>query len=95
MSANYVAGEFKIESFTLINQYQESLDIQSLVSNFKIYESIFSKFLTGEISLVDGLNLPKNFRMTGQEYLRISIRQKEGIDEEADKEFSIDKTFRI
>jgi len=95
MSANYVAGEFKIESFTLINQYQESLDIQGLVSNFKIYESIFSKFLTGEVSLVDALNLPKNFRMTGQEYLRISIRQKEGIDEEAEKEFSIDKTFRI
>ena len=93
--SNFLAGEFKIHSFTLINQYNESVDIQSLVTNFKIYESIFNKFLTGEVSVVDGLNLPKNFRMTGQEYLRIAIVQKEGVDEEADPEFSIDKTFRV
>ena len=85
--SNFLAGEFKIQSFTLINQYNESVDIQSLVTNFKIYESIFNKFLTGEVSVVDGLNLPKNFRMTGQEYLRIAIVQKEGVDEEADPEF--------
>ena len=33
--------------------------------------------------------------MTGQEYIRISIKQKEGNDEEAEEAFSIDKTFRI
>tara|TARA_Y100000361_G_scaffold2056_1_gene1751 strand:- start:83 stop:1432 length:1350 start_codon:yes stop_codon:yes gene_type:complete len=62
---------------------------------FKLYESIFNKFVTGEVSVADGLNLPKNFRLTGQEYLRISIKQKEGNDEEAEEDFSIDKTFRI
>ena len=62
---------------------------------FKLYESIFNKFVTGEVSVADALNLPKNFRLTGQEYLRISIKQKEGNDEEAEEEFSIDKTFRI
>ena len=95
MSANYVAGEFTIDSFTLVNQYNESLDLTNMVMGFKLYESIFNKFVTGEVSIYDGLNLPKNFRMTGQEYLRIAIVQKEGVDEEADPEFSIDKTFRV
>ena len=66
-----------------------------MVMGFKLYESIFNKFVTGEVSIADGLNLPKNFRLTGQEYIRISIKQKEGNDEEAEEAFSIDKTFRI
>ena len=95
MSESYAAGEFQIDSFTLINQYNESLDLTDMVMGFKLYESIFNKFVTGEVSIFDGLNLPKNFRMTGQEYIRIAIRQKEGMNEEAEEQFSIDKTFRI
>ena len=95
MSQNYAVGEFVVEAFTLINQYNESLEITNMVMGFKLYESIFNKFVTGEVSVADGLNLPKNFRLTGQEYLRISIKQKEGNDEEAEEDFSIDKTFRI
>ena len=95
MSANYVAGEFKIDAFTLVNQYDESIDITNMVMGFKLFESIFNKFVTGEISIYDGLHLPKNFRLTGQEYVRIAISQKEGIGEDADKEYSIDKTFRV
>lgn len=88
-------GEFIIESFTLINQYDESLDISKMVMGFKLYESIFNKFITGEVSVVDGLNLPKNFRLTGQEFMRISLKQKEGHDEESEECHSIDKTFRV
>ena len=95
MSESYAAGEFQIDSFTLINQYNESLDLTDMVMGFKLYESIFNKFVTGEVSIFDGLNLPKNFRMTGQEYIRIAIRQKEGMNEEAEEQFSIDKTFRV
>ena len=96
MSQNYAVGEFVVEAFTLINQYNESLEITNMVMGFKLYESIFNKFVTGEVSVADGLNLPKNFRLTGQEYIRISIKQKEGNDEEkAEDTFSIDKTFRI
>ena len=95
MSQNYAVGEFVVEAFTLINQYNESLEITNMVMGFKLYESIFNKFVTGEVSIADGLNLPKNFRLTGQEYIRISIKQKEGNDEEAEEAFSIDKTFRI
>ena len=51
-----------------------------MVMGFKLFESIFNKFVTGEVSIYDGLNLPKNFRMTGQEFIRIAISQKEGLD---------------
>ena len=95
MSQNYAVGEFVVEAFTLINQYNESLEITNMVMGFKLYESIFNKFVSGEVSIADGLNLPKNFRLSGQEYIRISIKQKEGNDEEAEEAFSIDKTFRI
>jgi len=95
MSDNHVVGEFTVGAFTLVNQYQESLEITDMVAGFKLYESIFEYFVTGEVSVVDGLNLPKNFRLTGQEYLRISLKQKEGMGEDAEEDFSIDKTFRI
>ena len=85
MSANYAAGEFKIEAFTLVNQYNESLDLTNMVMGFKLFESIFNKFVTGEVSVYDGLNLPKNFRMTGQEYIRIAFSQKEGVGEEIEQ----------
>ena len=45
MSANYAAGEFKIEAFTLVNQYNESLDLTNMVMGFKLFESIFNKFV--------------------------------------------------
>ena len=95
MSGNYAAGEFFIDSFTLVNQYNESIDLQQMVSNFQLYESIYNKFVTGEVHVMDGLNVLKNFRMTGQEFIRISIKQKEGTDEKSEDQFSIDKTFRV
>ena len=95
MSGNYAAGEFFFDSFTLVNQYNESIDLQQMCSNFQLFESIYNKFVTGEVHIFDGLNVLKNFRMTGQEFIRIKIRQKEGTDEKAADEFAIDKTFRV
>ena len=93
MSANYAAGEFKITAFTLVNQYDESLDLTNMVMGFKLFESIFNKFVTGEVSIYDGLNLPKNFRMTGQEFIRIAISQKEGVKKMQKKSFLLTKHF--
>ena len=76
MSGNYAAGEFFFDSFTLVNQYNESIDLQQMCSNFQLFESIYNKFVTGEVHIFDGLNVLKNFRMTGQEFIRIKIRQK-------------------
>ena len=62
MSQNYAVGEFVVEAFTLINQYNESLEITNMVMGFKLYESIFNKFVTGEVSVADGLNLKKSVK---------------------------------
>jgi hypothetical protein len=92
---NFKAGEFFIDTISFVNQEGESVDITKMCLGFRLYESIYKKFCTGEVGVLDGLNLLRHYKFTGQEFLRISIKQKEGVDSEAPKEFSIDKTFRI
>ena len=95
MSENKIQGQFSIESFALINQYGESVDIRALVEEFNLFESIYNKFVTGTLAVIDGISLLKNYRFSGQEFVRISIKQMEGMGEEAPKEYTIDKTFRV
>lgn len=92
---NFTAGGFSIEALTIINQHGETVVVDAVCIGLTLYESIFSKFCSGQASFIDGVGLLKNYRFTGQEFIRISIKQKEGFDEEAAKEFTIDKTFRI
>jgi len=92
---NQIQGQFTIESLALINQYGESVDIRGLVDEFNLFSSIYNKFITGTLSVIDGISLLKNYRFSGQEFVRISIKQMEGMGEEASKEYTIDKTFRV
>jgi len=88
-------GRFDIESFTLINQHRNAVDIRNFVTSFTLIESIFNKFVMAEVKIVDTMDIIKNYRLSGQEFVRISIAQKEGFDESAEKKYSIDKTFRL
>jgi hypothetical protein len=94
-----ISGQFSVESIALVNQHQQSIDIRDLVQEFRLNESIHNKFCSATFAIADGIDLIKNFKMTGQEFIRISIKQKEGTPEEpiadAVSENSIDKTFRI
>lgn len=92
---NFKAGAFYLDALTLVNQDGESTDITNLCVGFNLYESIYKKFITGDVSIFDGLNLIKNFKMTGQEYVRINMKQVEGVGDTAENEFSIDKTLRV
>jgi len=94
--SNFKSGEFVLESCTIINSEKDTIDFSAdVVAGIRLYESIFSKFVTGDMSLLDGLNVLKNFKFTGQESLTIRMKQKEGVKETSAKEFSIEKTFRI
>jgi len=94
--SNFQSGEFQLESLTIVNSEKESVDLSTdLAINLRLYESIYSKFITGDVSVLDGLNLLKNFKFTGQESLTIRMRQKEGVTDLSSNEFSIEKTFRI
>jgi len=96
MSTNYQQGELVVDAVTIVNSEQESVDILALTSNITIYEAIDKPFLSGRISVVDGLDILKNFKVVGQESLTIKVRQREAVgDEMSTPEFSIDKVFRI
>lgn len=92
---NFKAGEFSIESLAIVNQDNESVDITDLTMGVTLFESIYNKFITGNVNVLDGLNLLGNYRFTGQEYIRVSVAQKEGLGQEPEKKYTIDKTFRI
>ena len=92
---NFNPGEFVIEAMTLVTPEGDSIAIENIVANFRLFESIYNKFVSAEISIIDGINLLKNYKITGQEYVRISLRGKEGTSEKTEKKFSIDKTFRV
>ena len=93
--SNLKAGEFSVEALAIVNQEGDSIDVTDLTLGVELFESIYNKFCTGNITLLDGLNLLTNYRFTGQEYIRVSIKQKEGLNQEPEKKFTIDKTFRI
>ena len=93
--ANYQPGEILIESMSIANQYGETVDVRTIALNVRLYESVYSKFITGDVTILDGLNLLKNFRFTGQETMRIFIRGKFGDKDYTVDDDSIDCTFRI
>jgi len=96
MSTNYQQGELVVDAVTIVNSEQESVDILALTSNITIYEAIDKPFLSGRISVVDGLDMIKNYKLVGQESLTIKVRQREHVgDEMSAPDFSIDKVFRI
>ena len=95
METRNFSGEYALEALSLVTADGDSVAIEDIVVNFRMYESIYSKFVSADISIVDGINLLKNYKICGQEYVRISIRQKENDGTESDTVNSIDKVFRV
>ncbi len=94
--SNFQQGELVVDAVTIVNLEKESIDILASTSNITLYEAIDKPFLSGRITVVDGLELIKNYKLTGQESLTIKVRQREGTnDQMSNPSFSIDKVFRI
>ena len=91
-------GAFTIDAFNLINQHGDTINIQEVVSEFTLNESIYNKFCSATLAMSDGLNFPKNYRLTGQEFVHIVIKQiRESLEEKVEVPIptTIDKLFRI
>jgi hypothetical protein len=89
-----VNNDFTLNAIHLVNQDGKSVDIGSLVQGFRLYESIYTKFVTADITLLDAVNLLKHYALTGQEFVRISFMH--GNTEDNSEEVPIiDKTFRV
>ena len=95
MTVNVQQGELVVDALTIVNPEKQSVDITALVSNITIFEAIDKPFLSGRLTIIDGLELPKNYKIVGQESLTIKLRQAEGQGEYSTPEFSMDKVFRI
>ena len=95
---NGFQGALFINSCCITNTDQVAVDVTDISINIKIFEDINQPFLSGRITLVDGVNLLKNYKFTGQESITIDVSQaiiKEGKIAKATKANSIRHTFRI
>ena len=52
-----VVDDFTVNAVHLVTQEGLSVDISNLCLNFRLYESIYSKFVTADITLLDSINL--------------------------------------
>jgi hypothetical protein len=91
---NIQPKSIKVAGIILVNQFGDSVDLSEVFTKLYLQESIHSKFTSGQIQIMDSLNLFRSFRMTGQEYINIEIAQFEG-DETVAKEPKIVKNFRL
>ena len=83
--------KYFLDTLTLVNNSGEQFDIRNLLMECKIFESITSNFLLGEIALQDATDFINNAKIVGQESLRIRFRHP-GAEHNDD---IIDKIFRV
>jgi hypothetical protein len=91
---------FRTKAVHLISGDGVAIDISAITAGFALYESINSKFVTADITIVDGLNLIKNYRFTGQEHIRIELSNDDSSDiskdtEEDSGEETLNVLFRV
>ena len=68
-------GSLQILDCTVTNQFGESVNLIMLSPMIEIYESIYDKCLTGQVTVADSLELLQKYRMTSQESLTLRFRQ--------------------
>ena len=83
--------KYFLDTLTLVNNIGEQFDIRNLLMECKIFESITSNFLLGEIAIQDATDFINNAKIVGQESLRIRFRHP-GAEHNDD---IIDKIFRV
>ena len=88
-------NSYRIESITISNQEGNSYEVSNMMQSFQITESIYQMFLTGNIVLLDDINLFNRIGFTGQEYIRIHIGGIQGNEEIVPEDQRINQVFRI
>jgi hypothetical protein len=65
------AGDIIIDSIVITSSNGNQLDISRLVVNLEIYEDLFSPIISGNMSIIDSLNLTENMPFIGEELITI------------------------
>ena len=92
---NNTPGSYRLISITISNNEGNQYDVTNLLEGFRITESIYDMFLTGNIVLVDNQNIFNRIGFTGQEYIRIHIGGIQGGEEIVPEDQQINQVFRI
>lgn len=73
-----VPSAFLIDEIVITNKIGETADIQNLVTEFSITESLYSPSLFCSLSVKDNVNLLETLPLYGQETIRISVYRQSG-----------------
>jgi hypothetical protein len=71
-------GDVVIDEITLKSYTGFTMSLKGIFQNFIVYEDIFSNCMSGSITLIDSMNLVKNFPIIGAETLTIIYRTPMG-----------------
>ena len=70
-------GDFELQKLTLESPHREGfIDLKGAWSDFNIYESLFSPYLTADIQLSDGVGLMESVPIIGEETIHFQAKTK-------------------
>ena len=73
MSDIKYAGEVELTKLVLISSSGVAIDLTEVVININMYESVFSRAMSGSVLIGDTNNLSVNLPIIGQEYLSVKL----------------------
>ena len=73
MSEIKYAGEVELTKLVLISSSGVAIDLTEVVININMYESVFSRAMSGSVLIGDTNNLSVNLPIIGQEYLSVKL----------------------
>ena len=71
-------GDVVIDEITLKSYTGFTMNLKGIFENFIVYEDIFSNCMSGSITLIDSMNIVKNFPIIGAETLTIIYKTPMG-----------------
>lgn len=83
-------GDVEVQRIILFNFKQEPLDITNLFTEMRIFEDLYSSSLSGNINIIDTIDVLNNFPIIGEEYLTVKYKTSGFPDEMA-----VEQTFTI
>jgi hypothetical protein len=72
------AGDVRIVAAVLVNKEGQSIDIRDILKEVRIYENIFSPFITGKLVIQDSVGLSTLLPAVGEELLMLEIETPTG-----------------
>lgn len=87
-----VPTSYTIDYIRLTNHNKNTTDIQSLVTDFSITESIYTPSLLLSMNIKDPVNMMEEYELSGQETIAVKLRKKRFGDT---KETELDLLFQV